>query len=290
MTISIDRTTGHKLAEVREVRVNGLPGIGSYTLALNLYFSVTAPAETEYLHNLAMRVDWGDSAQRMIGAATPDSAQPIEITKYASDLQLGFRLVLMQNQLEAIEERRNGGDFSLRLWMTGEVTGVGGHRSFQETDKFVVRQQDWVEALEKMGYRRSLLYEIPIPAFTPEQVDAKKIIRKAQDHLARGHYDDCVGTCRTLLEAYPPSESDARLVSDARGKYKGNTSQRQSMEISERIAVMRDAVTHATHLAHHPNPGDGYSRDQARLILGATLLHWGLLSGKVGEYSGSDDG
>ena len=85
MSISIEQSSGHRLAEARRISVHGLPGVGSYTLVINLHLSVTAPATDTYLSNLSIRVDWGDNQQRMIGTGVPDQAQPIRLSQYSNE-------------------------------------------------------------------------------------------------------------------------------------------------------------------------------------------------------------
>ena len=81
MSISIELSNGCHLAEVKRISVHGLPGVGCYTLVINLYLSVIAPATDSDLSNLSIRVEWGDNQQRMIGTGVPDQAQPIPLTR-----------------------------------------------------------------------------------------------------------------------------------------------------------------------------------------------------------------
>ena len=112
MSISIEQPSGHRLAEARRISVHGLPGVGGYTLVINLHLSVTASTTDTYLSNLSIRVDWGDNQQRMIGTGVPDQAQPIRLSQYSNEATIGFRLLLSQNQIEAIEALHNGGDIA----------------------------------------------------------------------------------------------------------------------------------------------------------------------------------
>ncbi len=122
-----------------------------------------------------------------------------------------------------------------------------------------------------MGYHRSFFYELPLPYVKNGQESAATLIKKAQHYLLCGDYDDCVGKCRNLLEACSLTNAAQKKAKRAREKYKGDQGKRESMDASERMLVLREAVINATHLAHHHNSGPGYSRDQARAILGATI-------------------
>lgn len=271
MGISIEQPCGHRLAEARRISVHGLPGVGGYTFVINLHFSVTAPTTDTYLTNLSIRVDWGDNQQRMIGTGIPDQAQPVRLSQYSNDATMGFRLLLSPSQIEAIEALRNGGDVSLSIWLLGNVFQDGGSATIQQQGTYKVSQQEWVEALNRMEYCRSFLYEITLPFEDDVDEPAFALVQRAQHHLLRGHYDECVGECRKLLEAYPLTDEDRHVLKMAREKSKGDRAARESMDVPERMMALRDALANATHLAHHHNSSEGYSRDQARAIFGATI-------------------
>ena len=271
MSIAIQGPSG-RLAELQRLEVSGLPGLGSYTLVLILNLVVMPPKSETWIRNVTIRVDWGDNTQRMIGVASPEEGPLIRISEFTNHKQLFFRLILTPAQLEAIEARRNGGEFKLTIWITGEVLQGEKREIVTQSGVYVVRQQDWVETLGRMEYRRAFLYEIPLLDAETDDGNAAEIIRKAQHHLLRGNYDECVAECRKLLEACSLSESDLSALNLARTKFKGDKAIRESMDLPERFAVLRDALVHTTHLAHHHNSGPGYSRDQAQRVLGASIL------------------
>jgi hypothetical protein len=271
MSISIESPSGHRLAEIKRMSVHGLPGVGGYTLAINLHFIVAAPVSETFLDNLSIRIDWGDNKQRMLGNSIPEQAQPISIKQYDNEKTVTFRLLLLPSQIEAIEALRNAGDVHLSIWLIGRVVNEGKSGSIQQQSTFKVSQQEWVEALNRMEYSSSFLFELTLPFSANQKEPAVDIIKKAQYHLMRGHYDECVGECRKLLEAYPHTAEDTKALKSARSKLKGDQAARETMDLPERMLSLRDALTNATHLAHHHNLGDGYSRDQARTILGCTV-------------------
>lgn len=82
MNLSIEDPRGYILAECREIKLNGLPGVGSYTLALNMEFSVSPPPIETALSSVNIRVDWGDSAQRMIAQAQLEGSPTIPVPSY----------------------------------------------------------------------------------------------------------------------------------------------------------------------------------------------------------------
>lgn len=271
MTISIECPNQYRLAETKRIEVHGLPGLGTCTLVLRLDLGIRPPKVDTYLDNLWIRVEWSDNRQRMLGTAMPDESQSIRISPHHSELSLNFRIPLSYGQIEAIESLRAGGDFRLALWLSAQVRqGSDVSGSYGRTE-FDVRQQDWIRALQEMEYQKTFLFELPLPKEDKVNEPASGIIRKAQQYLLSGHYDQCVAECRKLLEAYSLGEGDKLLLKAARDRYKGDQPSRESMDIPERMLVLRDAINHATQLAHHHHANDGYSRDQARAILGAAV-------------------
>ena len=271
MSISIDNSRGHRIAEVKRISVHGLPGVGGYTLAINLHLMVTASVTEVFLNNLSIRIELADGSQRLLGIAIPDQAQPISISQYDNEKIVTFRLLLSPNQIEAIEALRNGSDIDLSISLLGNIVNEVNSKKIQQQSTFKVNQQEWVEALNRMEYSLSFIYELTLPVTENQKDPAVEIIKKAQYHLMRGHYDECVGECRMLLEAYPKTDEDNKALKLARNKLKGTQADRESMDVPERMLVLREALTNATNLAHHHNISDGYSRDQARAIMGCTL-------------------
>lgn len=280
MNIRINAPDNSYVAELNNVRIDGQPGIGCYTIVLVLNFIKTAKSDTK-VRNATIRLVWGGNQQLMIGTATPDGGQTVQFPHHPSDFMMVFLLPVSAAQIEDIERRRNGGDFKLGLWFFGEVEQDGALRTFAGKDEITVRQQEWVEALGHMEYQKTFLFELPIPADSADTV--RTLIGKAQYHLHRGHYDECVGECRKLLEAYKLNKNEEALLKKARANYKGTQEQRESMDISERMAVLRDALANATHIAHHHNPDCGYSRDQAKTIFGTTIALLSCTSTEQGE-------
>lgn len=270
MSISLDDPSGFRVAELREVKVHALPGIGCYTLVLNLHLAATQPRAETNIRNVSIRLEWGGNEQRMIGVAGPDSL-PIRITQHSTDIQIGFRFPITGAQIEDIEKRRNGGNFKLALWFMGEVEQAGKSQNKSDRHEFEVRQQDWIEALDRMEYRRTMLFELPVPS-----ADAAigELVARAQASLHKGDYDQTVTLCRQAIEKVEALAGDKPAASRAVKKYRED---REGMDTTERLLFLRESLKNATHLAVHPSPNHcGFSRDQARAILSTTISVLGL--------------
>lgn len=270
MSIDLKDLNEYRVAELREVKVHGLPGIGSYTLVLALHFVVTPPRAESTIRNVSVRLEWGDGAQRLIGVAVPDSP-PIQISKYSASITINFRLPIPGAQIESIEKRRNGAGFKLALWFIGEIEQAGQSMSNSGKHEFEVRQQDWVEVLDRMEYRKTLLFELPVPS---SDVPIGELVAKAQAFLNKGDYDQAVTLCRQAIEKTEELTGDKPAAGRAVKKYR---EARDEMDTSERLLFLRESLKNATHLAvHHSQNHNGYSRDQTLAILGATISLLGL--------------
>lgn len=270
MSIGIDDPNGYRVAELREVKVHGLPGVGSYTLVFVLHFAATQPRAETTLRNVTVRLDWGDNEQRMIGVALPDGLSA-RIHQHSTNFPIGFRLSLSAAQIEGIEKRRNGGNFKLSLWFMGDVEQAGQSHGVVGTHEFEVRLQDWIEALERMEYRRTMLFELPVPS---SDAPVGELMAKAQAFLHKGDYEQAVILCRQAIEKIEVSADDKSAAGQAVKKYR---SAREEMDTTERLLFLRESLKNATHLAVHHSPNHcGFSRDQAKAILGATISLIGL--------------
>lgn len=266
MRISLESPSGFSVAELREVKVHGLPGIGGYTLVLILHFTGNRPRAETYLRNISIRVEWGDNTQSMLGTAIPDCLQPIRVTEFSSDIQIGFRLHLSAAQIEDIEKRRNGGEFKFGIWLFGELEQESETNSIYGKSEFSIRQQDWIEALQRMEYRNTMLFELPVP--NPDS-PVGEIVNKAQAFLYKGEYDHAVILCRQAIEKTEGLVGDKSAVNRAVIKYRDN---RKEMDPTERLLFVREALKNATHVAvHHTENHYGYSREQAKAILATTI-------------------
>lgn len=270
MSIGLDEPNGYRVAELRDVEVHGLPGVGAYTLVLILNFTATHPRAETTIRNVSVRLEWGDSKQRMIGVAQPDG-QVTQIHQHSTHIPIGFRIPLSAIQIENIEKRRNGGNFKLVLWFMCDVEQAGKSQSKSDRYEFEVRQQDWIEALERMEYRKTMLFELPVPS---ADAPIGELVAKAQAFLHKGDYDQAVTLCRQAIEKIEGLAGDKSAAGQAVKKYRAV---REDMDTTERLLFLREALKNATQLAVHHSPNhSGFSRDQAKAILGATISLLGI--------------
>lgn len=115
----------------------------------------------------------------------------------------------------------------------------------------MVNRGVWVEVLEQMNYRRTLLIEVPPPdeQAQPELADAVRLLGEAQQHMLRGHDRDAVGSCRDVLEAARVAIGDTDDI--PADLHEVLFAKSRSMSKSERLRVLRRALVLVTHPARH---------------------------------------
>ena len=270
MSLNIKDPEGYAIAECREIKVSGLPGVGGYMLCIALRFDVNHRGTDTFLQHVSLRVEGGDHSQRLIGVAIPEGAQPLGIPKYGS-MTLYFRLFVSANQVEAIEALRCGGGFDLGLWLYAEVTQPNGSTSLSEYSAFPVKQSDWLDVIKNMGFTNSIIYEFPLDKALDDS-PVLSYIEKARKYLHQGEYDLCVGECRKIFELHPLDSSSQTILGSVRTKY-SDRQLRENMDVKERWVLLRDVLMLLTHPPHHSAQSDSYSRDQAKMIFTATISY-----------------
>lgn len=269
MTISLNNHEGYQIAELNQVRFNGLPGIGCYTLVASLDFSVSARPKPLQLRGLQLRLEWGDNTQSLLAIAYPEQAQPVQIPNHNS-LTIGFRMTLSMAQIEAIEFLRGGANFDLSLWFYSEIVEGNESRAVSCQTTVTVKQSEWIAVLEKMGYQETLLLEFGLLQHIAQNSGVVKCVQIARNHFFQGNYNECVGECRKLLEIFKLDPPESNELGVARTKFL-DRNERESMTVKERILILRAAIHHTTNLPHHFREEEQYDYYQARVILHSVI-------------------
>lgn len=132
-----------------------------------------------------------------------------------------------------------------------------------------VPQSDWIAVLEQIGYRKTLLLEVPIPQGDEGSVPQRHL-ETARSHMLRGQYEDAVASCRKALEGWTTQRSEVESISRARGTKK---SAPRSLTLYERELLLRDAANNFADLAHHADDvanAERYGREDAVMMVAVT--------------------
>ena len=129
---------------------------------------------------------------------------------YPSNLQT--RVWLGPSAVEKLEQLRHEGDGHIRFrffqnivwgqsWITGKDNRETGPSFFQfNPNDYRYVRDDWLAALEQIGYRRWRVYEAP-DLDVPKEWNVTEHLDRAWLVLRQGNPDDAMQECRKALEA-----------------------------------------------------------------------------------------
>jgi hypothetical protein len=173
-------------------------------------------------------------------------------TRQARSQEVYLECDMDRGRLEAIEALRAGDSLTLTIGVQAQIDDGEWQTQFAE---LTVNQSSWAAVLKDVGYRQTLMIEVPVPsALTdPELTAAVAYLDQAQSHLLAGHDRDAVGACRDVLEELKKLPG-ADLPEPTGGQ--------QAMTKAERVMKLRKALTTLTHPARHRD------EDAARILWG----------------------
>lgn len=191
-----------------------------------------------------------------------------------------------------IEDFRKGEDLNFRLNLSCELsTRFSDDRqdiNISQTERFdrPVNKSEWINILENIGYGKYFLLEVPIPdgieSKIPNNIHSE--LKSAQSHFMKGHYDVTVSKCRKVLELLTKLLSDSSSLDKTMNLFL-DKALRPEMNKEERFYMIRKAIVHYAHLAHHSEK-DGnitqFNRIEAQQILSMTIS---TLSYFISEYT-----
>lgn len=255
------------VADLRFEHLSIQAGVGHYLLAFSIRFDTAIHTTGVYsLSHLQAKVQvhapGGPAA--MLGRADVDSTTAIRADQFRHSPGLVFELQLTPQQLQALEEIRDGGDLHFRLRISGQVqkTGLEPMPAHDQVEARI-GQSAWIKELNSCGFSTTLLLEVPLAPVGAGKL-AEQLAQARQMYLT-GHYDQVVAQCRKVLEAV----DDANPASTAKVDQLFHSS-RSKMSVDERLQLLRDVTKHYTHPAHHGDQKSldaRYTRGDARMIL-----------------------
>ena len=267
---------GLRIAELRIVGVNGAPGIGFHRLQFSLEINLPAmPSGTYELGSLTCFPYAGisQSCPKPLGIVYPETSWFKSTTDHPRREFLGMYLDLAGEQLEALERLRGGGSlffqFEFRMLVRSRERGV--ELGF-ESVWFEANLSEWSKVLKQLGYLELLLFAVELPITVPQSLrTAIDQLRAAHQDLIAGRYDSTVGRCRMVMDAVEAVVEYESATANIRQAFSSKSEIREAMTKRERADLVRMAIRHYTHLAHHVDSGvpESFSRQDALFILTA---------------------
>lgn len=195
-----------------------------------------------------------DPDNRLVGAFAPR-------TLGAYGFPVGgdwLELQLSDEQLVALDIARGPGDFALRIDVTATViSGQGGHRApYTAQLSYRIPAPLWHQILDAAGAEVGVTVRVPSPLTQATVTEGEpepdggvstaglaKRFREAKGHLREGRYEDCVTSCRKILEALKGDEKDTDVRPHDRNQVQRWVEIRKAATALANAAPHEDAVT-----------------------------------------------
>lgn len=271
-------------AELELKSIHGSPGLGFYRFFIRVGYTMhnKLSGQEVTVTNIggALEVRGKDTAGRFLGNVRRESPEsPLMTYEHTNKGNLQFEIEMDVRRIEAIEHIRLGGDlnFTLKIYGVARSASDGRSRTVTAFLQYRANQSTWIEVLDQMEYRRTMLLEIPIldEKVSPRFPEAAEHLHMAQTHLLRGHFRDSVGACRDVMESLSKALSDDKYQPEdvVKSWFKAT----RSMCKEERLRLIRRAVTVLTHPARHADEVSasiewGPIDARAVIVMTATLL------------------
>jgi hypothetical protein len=282
----VDSTTltleGTELCTLRLARVRLSSTLQAYRLTFDL--------ELVFFATTSIRV----SELRLPGEVLVRRSEMSASPRVVGDLRMGrFGTIIPPTQLparpsenpttdltrtgvEALEDLRVGGGltFILQLYPLVIVGGEPLALPFAEL-AVDINHASWATLLEQVGYRKTMLFELPLPAteLRPELTAALEHLERAQHHYLRADYREAVGSCRDALEGLTHALGDEGHLASLVAK------DLPDLPKGDRLSLVRRSLLRLSHLARHGDPlasSTSWTREDARAVLGMTAALLGL--------------
>jgi hypothetical protein len=182
-----------------------------------------------------------------------------------------LRADVSATQVAALEEVRNGGDVTFLLELDVEFYDPDDKANVivQRIQlKLTVAQSHWLKNLERAGYTRTVLIEIPAleEDGDPDHQAALEAFKKSRDLLDRGDYAESVAAARKTLERIEAAEKDKEAL-DKNKKFNAHLEDMKSWTKLERVQFLRRAArTLTAPAAHGDNEIDWLRREAIAII------------------------
>lgn len=269
-------------ADPRITGVTGIRGLGFHRLHFSLALELRTHSDRVLeLSNLTGEVSAGTSRSgpfSALGRMTPETAWFVETGSFSRAEHLGLLIDLSSEQLEALERLRGGASLVFNFDLRVQVSTKG--RKYPGFDKiwFEANLSDWSTVLRELGYLDLLLLAVELPIGAPEQFHQTiKLLRGGHEDLLAGRYDSAVASCRRAMESVGGMAPHESAQGQIWGVITQGKERRAAMTKSERAELVRMAVRHFSHPAHHV--GESFSRHDALFILTAAAgVIWEALS------------
>ncbi|MEV4199632.1 hypothetical protein [Micromonospora globbae] len=213
------------------------------------------------------------------------AVNPLPITWRSFPLSEWLTVQVTDDQLTALNQSRGAGELNLRVNLRSLLLQApeGFHALAEDQMNLSIVEPVWLGMLDRVGVETGFLIRVAGPFVgavedgagdkdIPSLALALARLRRAREELRDGQYEQCVATCRRVLE------NVQRLSGPQPSWNSMKTKDRRALDENERWAMMFQSVLALTQPAHHDDEitvGFSYDRPKAEAVLAATA---GLLN------------
>lgn len=263
MRISIQYNSAY-IIEFDQLSISGREAAGAYAFNLTLRGSRQACSAPVSIFDISLSLSLSDTVRPLLTAA-PASNRVVQCHNFANNSeQVHFEFVLTKGQVNAIEDYRQEQDLKLNVGLRALTTSSDGPLASFDVADVVIPREHWLNALKSAGFRKTVLFEVPLPSVSDE---LERIISKAQEFIETGHYKDAVMQCRHIIESIEELRGDKDEAKDANRKAHGSS--RKDMTSIERLLSLREQLKNVCQLGGHGR--EAFTRSQALSVLGMTM-------------------
>lgn len=264
MRISI-RHNNTYIIEFSQFVIHGRLAAGGYAFTVSMRGGRQASGRPFTIFDINLAISLADLSNPLL-LSIPSSSRMVECTIYPNNNeQVSFEFILDKMQINAIEEYRQDRDLKLNISLRALMTSTDALLSSFDATDIVVPRESWLKALENSGFRKTILFEVPLPS-VPDYISS--LISNAQEFIEIGHYKQAVTQCRLIIERIETLRNDKRSSVEAVRKTK-DQKEREGMTPIERMLATRETLKSICHLG--PHGSEQFTRSQAKAVLAMTL-------------------
>jgi len=285
----------YNIADARISGVSAVRGIGFTRLQFSLELSINA-TPPDYSVLVSSPISFVSAGRAQSGPLLPLGNAVAETCWNAQTKDQSQRdaflviLDLSGEQLAALERLRAGGLLFFRVDVHMLTQGKDGLQRAFEQLWFEANLSIWSKLLKDIGYLELLLLSVDLPIVdVPKELEnAIAQIREAHTDLIAGRYDAAVSRARLGLDSIDALVNGEGARREAIKAF--NSPENRRMSKGARADLVRAAIRHYSHLAHHVNSSGGvecFSRHEATFILtAAAAVIWDAIGNFRSNVSG----
>lgn len=234
-------------ADFRGVSIRA--GLGHYALVFSVRLSTPGNQDgaAYWLTNVHAKVHVSAPGKPPIsvGHALTDLPIAIRAGQYPNPYDQSFEVRLSPQELQALEDVRNGGDLNFSIVLNGLAAKIGDEPvPAHDTVHGQAVHSEWIKQLNSSGFTNTLLLEVPLASLGSKKI--AEPLHQARELLLAGRYADVVAKCRVVMETI-----DNVAPTGTTNVLESYQKLRDALPMPERLQLLRNFAKNFMHPAAH---------------------------------------